>query len=178
MRVWYTLFRYKNLGSVGEKTDHQFNTLFLSNSVPSYSLGNLCLRVDILWGSWEYMLACMASNFALTLWKSWTKIQTKFGTFFEQNGQNSDFGELISDLKYREKWYQKTCLREFWNIQAWADIQTFPGATCCGLDWLWNLETIHVWYTLFSCKNLSSVGKKIITSSTPCFCSVLYRATL
>ena len=65
-----------------------------------------------------------------------------------------------------------------WNFQAWANIQTFSGFTCCGLHWLWNLETIRVWYTLFSYKNLSSVGDKLITSSTRCFCSVLYQATL
>ena len=66
----------------------------------------------------------------------------------------------------------------FWNFQAWANIRTFLGFTCCGLHWLWNLETIRVWYTLFSYKNLSSVGDKLITSSTRCFCSVLYQATL
>ena len=60
-----------------------------------------------------------------------------------------------------------------WNFQAWANIQTFPGFTCCGLHWLWNLETIRVWYTLFSYKNLSSDGEKLITmflfSSVPSY---------
>ena len=38
----------------------------------------------IIWRSWEYMLASMASNFTLTLWRTSTKIQTKFGTFLSK----------------------------------------------------------------------------------------------
>ena len=84
MRVWYTLFVYKNLSSVRGKLITSSTPCFCSISVPSHSLENLCREWVFLWRSWEYMLASMASNFTLTLWKSWTKIQTKFGTFLSK----------------------------------------------------------------------------------------------